>query len=84
MARSRDGMFKVFERRGKGKRWNLIAIEKGIKRAERAAAKMVFNSGYMGEEARIKNAETNEWVRNSLVNRVNVNKKLKALYGKEA
>ena len=65
--RNREGTFEIYERRKKGVRWNVIAVERSIERANKAAENLVRWSGYPGQVARLKNGETGKWVRNSLV-----------------
>jgi len=61
------GMFHIYERRGKGSRWHMIDQATTSERAKEMSRTLVKATSFYDQQARVKNADTGNWVRNSLV-----------------
>jgi len=61
--------YHVYERRGKSCRWRLIGPATTPEKAKAIAEALVASISYPDQQARVKDAATGKWVKNSLVAR---------------
>jgi len=64
-----NGAFHIYERRAKGSRWQMADKAHTPEEAKRMAHNMISSTGFFDQQARVKNAITGKWIRNSLVTR---------------